>query len=119
MNHYYHYYHYYHIITCNKIFNFLLLSFFLSLSFTSFLLQYVGKGRGQCFKAYPTCFSSKSNTSDIRKTLSQAAAARDVIFSPQKSTTRFSVRVKIFSYPAGIYALWIMIAVRFDGKSSE
>ena len=53
---------------------------------------------------------------NIKKSLAQAAAAREVIFTSDTSgNTQFAVRVKIFPYPAGVYALWVMVAVRFDG----
>jgi hypothetical protein len=88
--------------------------------FQGAIKQYVGRGKGQCFKAYPTCLSCLADSASIKKTLYQAAAARDIMFtaSATPSTTGFAVRAKVFPYPAGVFALWIMISVRYDGSES-
>lgn len=85
-------------------------------NFQESIRQYVGRNKGMSFKAYPTCISSQIDNLSIKKTLFLPAASRDVIFTICATTETlpsFAVRTKIFPYPSGIYALWIMISVSF------
>lgn len=77
---------------------------------------------GECFKAYPTCFSS-SHSSFIVAALRQASAAREIISTQsssmrtvsEKAATRLAIRCRIFSYPEGAMAVWLMVGCIFAG----
>lgn len=70
--------------------------------------------KGECFKAYPTCHSH-THIDGIWKSLKQAVACREImIASSNSSSTRHAVRTKIFQYPEGAMAVWIIIAVCYS-----
>jgi transposase-like protein len=72
--------------------------------------------KGYSFRAYPTCFSH-ANVPSIASTIRQAAACKQVIYvhsSSASAATKLGVRVKIFTFPEGIMALWIMIAAVYE-----
>lgn len=73
--------------------------------------------KGYSFRAYPTCFSH-ANVPSIASTIRQAAACKQVLYAHSaesaKSATKLGVRVKIFPYPEGIMALWVMIAAVYE-----
>jgi hypothetical protein len=68
---------------------------------------YVG-GKGESFKAFPTCFSHV-DVDAIKMAVSSATAAREIYSVP---VAGFAVRAKVFPFPSGIVALWLMIGVR-------
>ena len=68
---------------------------------------YVG-GKGESFKAFPTCFSHV-DVDAIKTAVSSSTAAREIYGVPAAS---FAVRAKLFPFPTGIVALWLMIGVR-------
>jgi hypothetical protein len=89
--------------------------------------------RGECFKAYPTCFSF-AHIPAILSSLKKVGAFRDVVKSgtglpalvPTGSgapgvlsqaavskLTRHAVRVKIVQYPEQVCSVWVIIAVCF------
>jgi hypothetical protein len=81
--------------------------------------------RGECFKAYPTCFSYV-NIPSILTALSRTSAFQDVVRSSSKHsfsytgvsdsvspTTRHGLRIRITDYPDNICAVWIVVAVCF------
>jgi len=68
---------------------------------------YVG-GKGESFKAFPTCFSHV-DVDAIKTAVTSSTAAREIYGVPAAS---FAVRAKLFPFPAGIVALWLMIGVR-------
>ena len=68
---------------------------------------YVG-GKGESFKAFPTCFSHV-DVNAIKTAVSSATAAKEIYGAPAAS---FAVRAKLFPFPAGIVAFWLMIGVR-------
>ena len=80
---------------------------------------------GECFKAYPTCFSH-ANPNTIYAALRQAAAAREVMMAQSSVTsrsaatervaTRHAVRAKIFAYPEGTMSVWVIVAACFTGN---
>ena len=65
--------------------------------------------RGESFKGFPTCFCHTEPTA-IMQSLRKTAAASDVALA-QGRNARLAVRVKIFPYPEGVLACWVMIAV--------
>jgi hypothetical protein len=72
--------------------------------------------KGYSFRAYPTCFSH-ANVPSIASSIRQAAAFKQVLYvhsSSATAATKLGVRVKIFPYPEGIMALWIMIAAVYE-----
>lgn len=64
---------------------------------------------GEYFKAFPTCFNHLT-VDIILSTLQTTNAALDVILTEGREC-RFGVRTKIFVYPEGMLALWIIIGV--------
>jgi hypothetical protein len=86
--------------------------------------------RGECFKAYPTCFSH-AHIPSVVATLAKTSVARDIICARSvptvvhggdllgmNSITRHGIRAKVFIYPEGLCSLWLMIAVcYFENKS--
>jgi hypothetical protein len=77
--------------------------------FQNSIRSYVGS-RGESFKAFPTCFSHV-NLAAIRKSILAAVAAREVIGVP---SAVLAVRAKVFVFPAGIVACWVMIGSRYS-----
>jgi hypothetical protein len=88
--------------------------------------------RQQCFKAFPACFCHV-NAEVVLASLLRRPAARDVLYAPQTQTQsaanigsarvaytdssrvpRLAVRAKLFVYPRGVCALWLMIAAVYD-----
>ena len=82
-------------------------SLLLHRDFQNSIRFYVG-GKGESFKAFPTCFSHV-DVDAIKTAMSSATAAREIYGVPAAS---FAVRAKLFPFPAGIVALWLMIGVR-------
>ena len=80
--------------------------------------RYVNKG--ECFKAYPTCFSH-TDAATISSTIRQANSAKDVVFAQSthnhgdRYATRHALRVKIIPYPKGALAVWVITAVCYSG----
>lgn len=70
---------------------------------------YVGS-RGESFKAYPTCFSHV-DIAFIKKAVAAAEAAREVVGVP---SAVLAVRAKVFVFPAGVVACWLMIGSRYS-----
>jgi centrosomal protein CEP76 len=79
--------------------------------------------KGQCFKAFPTCLSH-CNITTMTSALRQAAASKEIIFSRSTfskvnkeinilNPTKHAIRIKIFPYPEGTMAVWLMLAVCF------
>lgn len=64
---------------------------------------------GECFKAFPTCFSS-TNAALMLAKLSRSEAAMDVIMTSGRGC-RHGLRVRLEAYPEGVFAVWLMIAV--------
>lgn len=64
---------------------------------------------GEYFKAFPTCFNHL-NFDIILSTIQTTNASLEVILIEGREC-RFGVRVKLFPYPEGIVALWIIIGV--------
>ena len=64
--------------------------------------------RGECFKGYPTCFSH-TDASAVMQSLRRTSASADVALA-QGRNVRLAVRVKLFPYPEGILACWVMLA---------
>ena len=64
--------------------------------------------RGECFRGYPTCFSHADATS-IMQSLRRTSASADVALA-QGRNVRLAVRVKLFPYPEGVLACWVMLA---------
>jgi hypothetical protein len=87
--------------------------------------------RGECFKAYPTCFSHVHLPSIIAM-ISKTSVARDIITARSAAAapaasggglvgmnaiTRHGVRAKVFVYPEGLCSVWLVIAVcYFENK---
>ena len=73
--------------------------------------------KGETFKAYPTCFGHADALS-ITTALKLTGAVRDIVLaksenrasSAQTEGSRLAVRVRIFSYPEGTCACWVMVA---------
>lgn len=80
--------------------------------------------RGECFKAYPTCFAH-THLPTIISALRRANAFNDLICVAQEKETpetgpplegqltRHAVRVKIIDYPERACAVWLVVAVCF------
>jgi centrosomal protein CEP76 len=64
--------------------------------------------RGETFKGYPTCFSHADATT-IMASLRRTTASSDVALA-QGRNVRLAVRVKLFPYPEGVLACWVMLA---------
>lgn len=64
---------------------------------------------GECFKAFPTCFSH-CNSAVMFAKLRRSEAAMDVIMTAGRGC-RHGLRVKIEVYPEGMVAVWLMLAV--------
>ena len=73
--------------------------------------------KGETFKAYPTCFGHADPLS-VQTALKLTGAVRDIVLSRNQhgasstipESTRLAVRVRIFTYPEGTCACWVMIA---------
>jgi len=73
--------------------------------------------KGETFKAYPTCFGHADPLS-IQTALKLTGAVRDIALSRNQhgassatpEGTRLAVRVRIFTYPEGTCACWVMVA---------
>ena len=65
--------------------------------------------QGECFKAFPTCFSH-TNSSMMLMKLRRSEAAMDVIMTAGRGC-RHGLRVRVNVYPEGILAVWVMLAV--------
>lgn len=64
---------------------------------------------GEFFRAYPTCFPH-INTAAMMTVLGRTDPALEVIHTEGRGC-RFGIRAKIFPYPNGIVAVWVMIGV--------
>ena len=73
-------------------------------------IRYFVGSKAESFKAFPTCFSH-SNVEAIRKTILSATAAREVIGIP---SAILGVRAKVFVFPSGIIACWVIIGSRYS-----
>ena len=85
--------------------------------------------KGECFKAYPTCFchtDALSITTALKhtSTVKEIALARSTKSSHSAGPgaalgmgegTRLAVRVRIFGYPEGTCSCWVMVASVFEG----
>jgi hypothetical protein len=83
--------------------------------------------RGECFKAYPTCFNH-TDAQSIQHALLKTKAARDIIYAKSQGLgggksapyvphpARFGIRVRVFPYPRGLCAVWVVIATCYQGK---
>ena len=73
--------------------------------------------KGETFKAYPTCFGHADALS-ITTALKLTGAVKDIVLSRNDSrassnvqhSVRLAVRVRIFAYPEGTCACWVMVA---------
>lgn len=65
--------------------------------------------QGECFKAFPTCFSHANSALMFAK-LRRSEAAMDVIMTGGRGC-RHGLRVKVEVYPEGMLAVWVMLAV--------
>ena len=73
--------------------------------------------RGEAFRGFPTCFSHTDATA-IMQSLRKTPAASDVACAQGRSV-RLAVRVKIFPYPEGILACWVMLAACMEKSSAK
>ena len=87
--------------------------------------------RGECFKAYPTCFCH-TDTLSITTALRHTATVRDIALARSAKSgtgthsqsaalglgegTRLAVRVRVFPYPEGTCSCWVMVASVFEGN---
>ena len=89
--------------------------------------------KGECFKAYPTCFchaDTLSITTALKHTpaVAELALARSAKHNQAAGThsqptalglgegTRLAVRVRITPYPEGTCACWVMVASVSEGN---
>lgn len=82
--------------------------------------------KGECFKAYPTCFCH-ADTLSITTALKHTATVKEIVLSRSAAKsnhgaplglgegTRLAVRVRVFPYPEGTCSCWVMIASVFEG----
>lgn len=68
-----------------------------------------------CFKGFPTCFSHR-DASKIMVALEANSTGADIL-SSEGDDVKFAVRVKIYSYPEDVCAVWVMVAVRYCPRS--
>lgn len=83
--------------------------------------------RGECFKAFPTCFCF-AHPPGIVSSLSRTSAFREVVFCNAETASfahhsdstlslarfaRHAVRVKVVQYSETVCAVWIIVAVCF------
>ena len=69
--------------------------------------------KGEVFRAFPTCFSHV-NVDYMMKWLRRSSAAKDILLIGS-AAVRYAVRVKIYPYPAGAAAVWIIVAACTKG----
>lgn len=83
--------------------------------------------KGECFKAYPTCFchtDALSITTALKHTptVKEIALARSTKNSHSGAAlgmgegTRLAVRVRVFGYPEGTCSCWVMVASVSEGN---
>jgi centrosomal protein CEP76 len=73
--------------------------------------------KGETFKAYPTCFGHTDPLA-ISSALKLTHVVKDIVTSRSENrassvvpeATRLALRVRIFSYPEGTCACWVMVA---------
>ena len=68
-----------------------------------------------CFKGFPTCFSHR-DAAKIMVALESNNTGADILQS-EGDDVKFALRVKVYSYPEDVCAVWVMIAVRYCPRS--
>ena len=84
--------------------------------------------KGECFKAYPTCFCH-TDTLSITTALKHTATVKEIALARSTKSghsqsaalgvgegTRLAVRVRIFPYPEGTCSCWVMVASVHEGQ---
>lgn len=73
--------------------------------------------QGECFKAFPTCFSHCNSELMFAK-LRRSEAAMDVIMTGGRGC-RHGLRVQVEVYPEGLVAVWVMLAVCAERRQAS
>jgi hypothetical protein len=66
--------------------------------------------KGDVFKGCPISFNH-TDSAEIMRSLKRHPAIRDIAASSEGLQVSHAVRVKIFPYPEGAMAVWVMLAV--------